>query len=221
MNPLELLFPRKCIFCGRLISHDQKDPWCEDCDAQVELLQAPFSLAADPNHLLTRNEAVLRYTQYTRRAILSLKFRQQAWVSRPLSSLLVTRYQQVYSQTPIGLILPVPLHPSRQRQRGYNQSLLLARPLAKALKIPCSTHLLLRSRDTLPQSSLSSRLERLDNLRDAFVCPHPEQIAGQTILLVDDVTTTGSTLYECGRALHEAGAQAVYTLCVMHGSLEI
>jgi ComF family protein len=111
----------------------------------------------------------------------------------------------------IDVIMPVPLHPARLREREYNQSLLLADQLGRHTRKPVSTSILLRVLATDPQTTLS-RHERLQNLRRAFSVSSPETVAGQRILLVDDVFTTGTTLNECAKVLLAAGAESVDAL---------
>ena len=105
------------------------------------------------------------------------------------------------------MLVPVPLHWQRYMQRGYNQSEVLAKMLAKYLNIPVKSPLK-RIRHTTRQATLS-REERLKNLKDAFAVPHPEKVSGKTVLLIDDVLTTGSTLHACAEALRLAGASDI------------
>lgn len=212
MNLLNLLFPNRCIFCGQPVEPDAF--WCARCGPLVHLFKGPVRLSGDARHLLFRNEAVMAYDSATRSAILSFKFHRRTSLARPLSRLLIRRYGETFSHQTPDLILPVPLHPKRLRERGYNQSALLAAPLAKAVGVPYREDLLLRVRNTPPQSSLQDRRERLTNLENAFRCTAP--LHGEHVLLIDDVCTTGSTLVECARVLLEAGAGKVSALCVMH-----
>ena len=108
----------------------------------------------------------------------------------------------------VELVCPVPLHPRRQRERGFNQSELLARSLAAHFGAELAPHLLARVRDTAPQIDLP-RAERQANVRGAFAVPKPEKAAGKSVLVVDDVFTTGATLRECARVLRRAGASRV------------
>jgi ComF family protein len=123
----------------------------------------------------------------------------------------------------VDLVLPVPLHPIRLVERGYNQSLLLARPVARILKLPLLAHALLRVRHTPRQVTLD-RIERLANLYDAFefgVRPNGlgvRDIRDARILLIDDVCTTGATIDGCARALIEAGARTVQALVLARAS---
>jgi ComF family protein len=112
----------------------------------------------------------------------------------------------------INLVLPVPLAPSRQRQRGYNQAALLAYPLALWLGLPYNRRALRRVRETTSQVGLSLN-QRRENVSGAFQA-RPEAVAGRCVLLVDDVLTTGSTLDAAAQALKQAGASQVFALVV-------
>ncbi|UCE63949.1 MAG: ComF family protein [Nitrospirota bacterium] len=111
----------------------------------------------------------------------------------------------------IDVILPVPLHPTRLREREYNQSLLLAFPLSTQLGLPISYSTLVRIRPTTPQTSLR-RKDRIKNLRRSFVVTQPTILRDKSILLVDDVFTTGTTVNECAKALRKAGVSHVYVV---------
>ena len=116
------------------------------------------------------------------------------------------------------IVIPIPLHPKRWRERGFSQSELLARHIAKASGVRLApTRSLVRRRYTRAQVSLSSRAERLENMKDAFLAKTPELFADNIILLVDDVATTGATLNEAARALKLAGAKSVWGVVVAHG----
>ena len=110
------------------------------------------------------------------------------------------------------LLVPVPLHPHRERKRGYNQSELLARELGKLVDRQVDTRLLRRTKDTLPQVSLGGHEERKRNIEGAFECV--SDVAGQHILLIDDVVTTGSTISAAAAALKDSGAKKVWGLAL-------
>jgi ComF family protein len=109
------------------------------------------------------------------------------------------------------LIVPVPLHAARLRSRGFNQSLLLAHPLARRHRVPIAPFLLARTRETLPQVGLHGR-DRRRNIAGAFAIARRARVRDRSILLVDDVYTTGATVNECARVLREAGALRVDVL---------
>ena len=110
-------------------------------------------------------------------------------------------------------MIPVPLHSARLKERGYNQSLILAEHIGRKYNIPVKADLLKRIRNTLMQS-LTSRHERRENVRDAFRAS--KRCAGMNIILVDDVITTGSTAEECAKALKAAGADKVYVIAACY-----
>lgn len=109
------------------------------------------------------------------------------------------------------IILPVPLHPKRLRWRGFNQALVLARVIGRRWQIPVDPFILVRSRETPPQTQLSEK-ERRKNVRGAFSLNSRKTVKGRIILLVDDVYTSGATVNECSRVLRRAGAKEVYVL---------
>jgi len=139
-------------------------------------------------------------------AIGLFKYKGKVSLAGPLAHHLLAGLEAL---PPLDLILPVPLHPHRLREREYNQSLLLAYRVSRQLNIPLSYTNLIRIRHTVPQVSLKRR-ERLKNLRRSFGVQTPSQIAGKTILLIDDVLTTGTTVNECAKALRKAGSGHVY-----------
>ncbi len=113
---------------------------------------------------------------------------------------------------PGQVIVPVPLHRRRQRSRGYNQATLLATELSKITGLPMNDAVLSRSADSMPQVQASNRRERAANVEQSFRCPVSAD--GLEVLLVDDVTTTGSTLSACAQALKDAGAVSVWGLAL-------
>ena len=132
-------------------------------------------------------------------------------MSRPLGALAKDTFFQFWDGDAIDLLVPVPLHVKRLRERGFNQAHLLIRRWAKQEGIPFDGLTLSRSRWTAPQTGLS-RSERRKNIKGAFSIRHPERIKGRKIVLVDDVYTTGATVNECARVLMKAGAEFVDVL---------
>lgn len=141
-------------------------------------------------------------------AIHRFKYVPRADLARPLGDLLVRGVPDAVARPP-DLVVPVPLHPARLVERGFNQAALLARPVARRLGARLGPRLLERVRDTPRQAQLD-RVRRATNLVGAFRVRG--DVAGRHVLLVDDVRTTGATLTECARALRSAGAGRVTTL---------
>jgi ComF family protein len=116
-------------------------------------------------------------------------------------------------------IIPVPLHSTRLRERGFNQSLLLSRSLGKIYKIRVLSNALRRIRNTVPQVDLGLS-ERARNVRGAFVVSRPGEIKDKHLLLVDDVFTTGATVRECAKVLKKSGAKSVFVLTLARTGVE-
>ncbi len=144
-------------------------------------------------------------------AVKSLKYRSRMSISRKLGRMMAAIALGDAEMREAELVLPVPLHRVRERERGFNQTLLLAKEISKETGIPVVDRILIRKRYTRQQTTLS-RKRRRPNVAGAFSVVYPQQIEGKPILLVDDVTTTGATLEECAATLTDAGAAAVYCL---------
>jgi ComF family protein len=144
-----------------------------------------------------------------RDAVRVFKYEKKVVLARTLGRLLTETAAGLRLQAEV--IIPVPLHPSRLRERGFNQSLLLADRLARQADVPLQYTNLVRVRQTPAQTELR-RAARAKNLRRAFAVSRPDDVAGRRILLVDDVYTTGTTVNECAKALRKAGAADVTVL---------
>jgi ComF family protein len=142
------------------------------------------------------------------RTIARMKYERRPDLSRPLSDLLWRAIERRAKVLGACVVVPVPLHPSRLAERGFNQSALLARPVARRLSAPFCPVAVARVRDTPRQAALDRRA-RLANLSGAFRVRQPERVRGRDVLLIDDVCTTGATLVACARALREAGVRSV------------
>jgi ComF family protein len=155
------------------------------------------------------------YDGELRELIHLLKYEQVTPAAVILGGLLAAAIAKLEIRQPV-LMVPVPLHSSKRRQRRFNQAELIARAALKGIALPgteLATNLLVRQRATVSQIGLT-RPQRAENIRGAFRVQHPERIAGRSVLLVDDVLTTGTTASECGRVLRKAGAEKVWVATV-------
>lgn len=182
----ELVAPQRCAACDELTSL----LFCDGCSVTVE----PASMT----------DAALLYGGAVEEAIARLKYRGRSDLAARLAAVMVDA-----APREIDVVVPVPLHPLRAAERGFNQSALLAGPLSRALGVRFEPRALERIRHTPRQATLG-RSERLMNVVAAFRCRRPKAIAGKRVLLVDDVRTTGATLAECAAVLEKASAKAIF-----------
>ncbi|MGB9616657.1 MAG: ComF family protein [Desulfomonilaceae bacterium] len=146
-----------------------------------------------------------------RRALINFKYGGLLHHGRGLSLLLTEAFQHFFGGCHIDFIAPMPMHPRRLITRGFNQVVFLGGKLANHTGIPMKRDMLVKIRDTPPQVGLS-RSQRLTNVKGSFGITNPEELRGRRVLLLDDVSTTGSTIAEASRALKKAGASAVSVL---------
>jgi ComF family protein len=198
----DLVFPPRCAGCGCA-----DVAWCMRCMAAT---------VAVPLRLTTRSlpaitcAATGTHQGQLQLAVQALKYDQVTMMARPLAKRLHQALDKLGWQP--DLILPVPMHQTRQTERGYNQAYLLAAQLAQARGIPCLPQAARRERYTRSQVGLNHD-ERLLNVMNAFTAD-PALVSDKIVLMIDDVLTTGATLNACGTAVSLAGAKSVYGLTV-------
>jgi competence protein ComFC len=221
-----LLFPSHCRLCRAPLVQPGERVVCDACLSALAVYKGPFCPRcgrvlqdAGGEHLcarclkeppaFSRHRSCGLYAGTLKDVILLFKYRKYAPLSRPLA-----RFAEAAVGQDPGLwagadaLVPVPLHPARRRDRGFNQSRLLAHDLARSRAIEVFDGVLLKVRDTPAQAGLRAA-DREKNVIRAYAVRRPERIQGRTIVLVDDVTTTGATLREGARILREAGAKDV------------
>lgn len=227
---LSLVYPPRCFVCRTLGSASCLCPQCAAAitpipDPKCHLCGHPCGDSRQCSNCHFRRPAFVRgralggFGGVLRDAIHRFKYQDRPGLAEPLGQKLgVFARAEAASlhDLQFDALLPVPMHPIRKRLRGYNQSERLAQVVAREIGLPLQVTLLLRSRPTRPQVGLSGK-SRQTNLHGAFAAPRPAEVADKTLLLIDDVTTTGATLNECAAALKAAGAKAVYALTLAAG----
>ncbi|HEB51517.1 MAG TPA: ComF family protein [Desulfobulbus sp.] len=219
----DLFFPAFCLGCGRQLGTGRPPLLCPDCRAALVFSHSPcctccgLPFPCGSDHLcgdclqdlygFDRACFAVLYSGPVPRLVQELKFLGRTTVLATMASLTVLSGAADRLTEP-DLVLPVPLHPSRLRRRGFNQSLLIARACFPNWRARIDPDLLVRSRPTVPQTSLSGRSRRR-NLRGAFALRRNDRLRNGRILLVDDVFTTGSTVRECVAVLRRAGAARI------------
>lgn len=189
---LPKLLPPLCPKCGRPQSSGVVCPNCRQRQAEIDGIRSPF-----------------HFDGAVRKSIHQLKYRNLKAISCSLAELLAGYFRS--NPLPGEVLVPVPLHPRRLRERGYNQSSLLARELGKFTNLPVIEGCLIRVKEARPQVRASNVEERRKNVSDAFVCSDGE-VSGKQVILIDDVCTSGATLESCAAALKAKGAISVWGL---------
>ncbi len=228
MDLLAVFFPKKCINCKKFGEY-----LCSNCfvllDFDVTFIcgvcgrQAVSGLTHPPcrnRYTIDGIFASLVYKGLTKKLVYQFKF---APYLHTLSSLLVDLLyegliqQEVFIKKCIAdsLFVPIPLHGRRQRERGYNQALILSQGLSKKLSIT-TQEALVRVKAT-PSQVGKTQLERRQNIKGIFACKNRQLVQGKTVFLVDDVVTSGATLNEAAGVLKRAGAKSVYGVALAHG----
>ena len=226
------IYPSTCAGCSIDLDCERSGPFCPACLQTLELVSEPYCpTCGNPYstdgptphlcgdclggvHLFDRARATGFYRGILRETIHRFKYGGQTFLARPLARIVAACGKELTKLHNVDLIVPVPLHAKRLRQRGFNQASLLARHLGSALKISVDYASLKRSRWTEPQTGLSRR-QRALNVKGAFELSRPKKIEAKSILLVDDVFTTGETVNQCVRALKkDGGAKEVVVLTV-------
>lgn len=224
---LDLLFPPRCLLCEQSLGIEEVAPLCRECRGNIAYLRPPFCRCcgekvaggADRHHLcgrclthpppFLRARACIRYAQPVSELLHRLKYGGDTAVLPGLEHII--RHAGSLEMPQPDLIVPVPLHPQRLKERGLNQSVVLARLFFPDSLRNLRPDVLIRQRNTPAQTSLNGPARR-KNLRGAFAVVEKARVQGRMVCLVDDVYTTGTTVSECSRTLLRAGAREVVVL---------
>jgi ComF family protein len=229
----DIFFPRHCVGCGQSVDRPNGHI-CWECFRSIELREKGLcdccglkiesavthaftcSVCHDTPPAFDRARSAGRFSGALRESLHQFKYGQATWLCGDLADLLHGCVLAHYAVAEVDVVAPVPLHASRRRDRGYNQAALLGAELAQRLQRPFVGDALMRTRATPTQTRLHAR-ERRRNVHGAFVVRAPEWVRGRTVLLVDDVMTTGATLSEAARTLKRAGACRVWAVTAARG----
>jgi ComF family protein len=226
---LDLLFPKRCLGCGKSDTY-----LCPDCFNKIQIIpnkfcffckkiswQGKICLEHKPSVYLDR---IISATEYRnpliRDLIKSFKYHYVQELAEPLSLLLVETLKSFDLELKASdyLIIPVPLHGRKLRHRGFNQAELLAKIVANYFNLPIEANILKRIVPTSPQANIKNVEKRKTNLQNIFeVNPDSGSIKEKTIILIDDVATTGATLIEAAKVLKSNGAKEIWALTVAKG----
>lgn len=231
---VSLIYPRRCPVCDGILPVGERGI-CGSCRQQLEYVQEPRCKRCGKPLQVQEDEfcmdckgressfeygyAVWVYNSVMQASVSRFKYHGRREYAECYAWELFRRYGAWIQEMGAKALVPVPIHRSRYRQRGYNQAEMVACRLAELTGIPVYGKLLIRRRDTLPQKELTEK-ERRKNLKDAFCvnnCTEELNQIAECVILIDDIYTTGATLDVCSKVLKEAGVQKIYFLCVCIG----
>jgi len=211
---LNLIYPKKCLVCGKVFSHERSFPTCERCFLEFKLVN--YNITGDFN--FDRNLSIFEYNETLRAIILDIKFGKKAYKMVNLAKLAVKANKDndffLSDYKDFDAVIPVPLHKKRFRVRGFNQSYVLAKEIAQAINLPLDTDICERNIYREPQSSLKSGKYRQGNVLSVFSLKKDSIITGKNFVLVDDIFTTGSTLDSLAKVLRDNGADKIACITV-------
>jgi ComF family protein len=225
----DIIFPPQCLACAEIINQPASQIFCSLClekisfitDSFCPICGVPFLSSPAESHICgnclgnkpcyTQARAVAGFETVIMDVIHKFKYGRNISIGNALGSFMANFSFPDFDFSEYSLLIPVPLHIKRLRERGFNQSILLAKKMGKKYKIPVNFSLLKRCKFTLTQTGLN-RAEREKNIKGAFAVADKKKVADENIILIDDVYTTGATINECAKVLLKAGAQKVAIL---------
>ena len=228
----QFLLPPQCHCCEKILDEGQQGI-CSDCLSEIHWIEPPFcSVCGTPfvsqevrshpcsscltkRRYFTMARALGAYHGSLQEVIHRWKYQGKATLTPFLGQWMTERFYRYWDPKLFDFLISVPLHKQRLRERGFNQALLLVKELSHRTGIPYRKRILQKVRPTLPQVNLSGA-EREKGVRGSFQIVGKEELEGKTILLVDDVYTTGATVNECSKMLLAAGAERVDVLTLAH-----
>ena len=228
---LDLLFPRRCPVCGQIIMPKGnlicpgcirklswvRGPVCKCCGKEIisETAEYCSDCAIHPRSF-SNGMSLLNYNEISAPSLAKIKYHNRREYLDFYAEAAYRKYAARIARLSPDLIIPVPVHKSRMKKRGFNQAEEFGKRLSHYLEIPMNSSSLIRSKKTVPQKDLGPAL-RLKNLEQAFSCRKlPDRM--KKVLLIDDIYTTGSTAEACSRALKKAGAEQVFLLVIATSS---
>ena len=227
---LDLLYPRRCPICEGILGRNQgricasckehlpyiHEPLCKKCGKQLAKEEQEYCADCEKtDHLFTCGRAIFLYEKDLRRSVQRMKFHNHREYLDFYAEEMTRAGEKYLRAWKPKVILPVPMNRKKRRERGFDQSVLLARKLRDLTGIPLDEKSLIRIRYTMPQKELTAK-ERKSNLKDAFLLD-PDCKIQEPVLLVDDIYTTGSTMDAISRELREHGIREIYFLVLCAG----
>jgi len=220
---LDILFPKRCVSCLKLVKDDAV--FCEDCLNKIRIFNSffcPRCGARIPKFkkICHKEEkfilgAATDYNDIVKQAIWRLKFKFIKRGAYPLANLLINYFKNLdFKHKAYFIVIPIPLSKKRFKERGFNQSELIAQIFANYFNFKLETNVLYREKHSKPQSEIDDFNLRKQNVLDCFKVLNKDLILNKNIILIDDVTTSSATFKEAVKVLKESGAKSIFALAV-------
>lgn len=200
-NEIALVKEPTCIKCGKPLSVSDK-LYCKDCNKRM--------------HIYDKSLAVFEYSKSFKATMYRFKYSNAREYGNFFAKVADALYDSQLKQWGIQVIIPVPLYKKKEVSRGYNQAKVFGKSLSYVTGIPLEDKLIIRRKSTVPQKELSDEMRRI-NLEKAFAVKKEKAMEYTSVLLVDDIYTTGSTLDACAKVLKVSGVKKVYCMCISIG----
>ena len=208
---LDIIYPPVCGVCGRI----DKNSLCKKCEIQLRK-QAVFGTddyKEDYNKYFDEHLYAFMYSGVVRSIILNYKFNDDSYLYKTFTNFLLKNKNIVENIKSYDIIVPVPLSKKREKERGYNQSLLIAKEISSSINIDIDKTCLKKTKNIVAQSTLNKE-KRLKNTIGVYTIKYSKNIQNKKVLIVDDIYTTGSTVNECSKILKQAGAKNIGILTI-------
>jgi len=227
-NIINFILPPRCLLCGKILSDN--NGLCSECFSKINFISHPMCTrcgtplpsgksvnscavcVSDNKNPFRYQRSMVRYDDNSRPLLVNFKFHDKTENAEFLARWLFAAGHDIWEHG-VDMLIPVPLHKARLRQRRYNQSALLCKYLSQLTRVPVDYTTLQRHKNTRPQVEFNGK-ERIQNVKQAFSIADETIFANKRIVIVDDVMTTGSTLKECGMVLLKHGAKSVDALTI-------
>lgn len=199
---LDLVYPQVCSICGKLNTKSL----CNKCKVKLkkEFLFKTDNYNEDLNKNFIEHHYFFKYEDLIRSQIISLKFHEKPYIYKTISYFLKNNQKSFENLKKYDIIIIVPISKKRKKERGYNQSNLIAKEISRIINVEIARNVLCKIKNTVPQSSLNKK-QREENVEGAYKTQNCQKIKNKRILLVDDIYTTGNTINECAKVLIQKG----------------
>ena len=200
---LDLLYPRTCGFCGKI----NKEYICKKCEKRLES-ETLCKIYKSKSKLINYHGYIFKYQGTIRNKMIDYKFNEYAYLYKTFSKIILKNENICRFIKKYDIIIPVPIHKNRKKYRGYDQTRLIAKEIAEDLSVEIKFNVLIKKNNIKPQSTLT-KLERKQNIKDAYELKNAEGIFNKRILLIDDIYTTGATIEECANTIKKANPKEI------------